>query len=200
MAPRLCIEQSSALHMQAAPQHAYCPPGSPHAETGPDVFFLLMLLIRPAALRDVPLLREMIRELAAFERALSLCVIEEADLERDGFGTNPKFRALIAEWDGEPAGYALFFAYYSSWLGPGLFLEDLFVREQFRGRGIGKALLASVARIALQESCYGVHWEVLDWNEKAIHMYKALGAEFRDGWLPVMLTDDALRRLAERAL
>jgi GNAT superfamily N-acetyltransferase len=159
-----------------------------------------MLLIRPATIKDVPLLRAMIRELAEFERALSLCVIEEADLTRDGFGGNRKFRTLIAEWAGQPAGYALFFGYYSSWTGPALFLEDLFVREQFRNRGIGKALLASVARIALQENCYGVHWEVLDWNEQAIQLYRALGAEFRDGWRPVVLTDDALRRLAEKAL
>jgi GNAT superfamily N-acetyltransferase len=158
-----------------------------------------MLLIRPATVDDAALLRTMIRELAAFERELELCVIEEADLARDGFGTHPRFRALIAEWDGRPAGYALFFGYYSTWAGRGLFLEDLFVREQFRGRGIGKALLASVARIAVQENCYGVQWEVLDWNEKAIDLYKSLGAEFRDQWRPVMLADDALRRLAEKA-
>ena len=169
-------------------------------EENPDVSFLLMLLIRPATINDVPLLRTMIRELAEFERALDLCVIEEADLTRDGFGANPNFRTLIAEWDGQPAGYALFFGYYSSWAGPGLFLEDLFVREQFRNRGIGKTLLASVARIARQENCYGVHWEVLDWNEKAIQLYKSLGAEFRVQWRPVMLTNDALRRLAEKAL
>jgi GNAT superfamily N-acetyltransferase len=148
---------------------------------------------------DVPLLRALIRELAAFERELEFCVIEEADLARDGFGANPRFRALIAEWDGQAAGYALFFDFYSTWIGRGLFLEDLLVREQFRGRGIGKALLAWVARIALQEDCYGVHWEVLDWNEKAIEFYKSLGVEFRDQWRPVLLTDDALRRLAEKA-
>jgi GNAT superfamily N-acetyltransferase len=159
-----------------------------------------MLLIRPATASDAALLRTMIRELAAFERELDLCVIEEADLLRDGFGANPKFRALVAESDGQPAGYALFFGYYSTWAGPGLFLEDLFVREPFRGNGIGKALLAAVARIALQENRYGVHWEVLDWNEKAIEMYKSLGAEFRDRWRPVLLTDNALRRLAEKAL
>jgi len=158
-----------------------------------------MLLIRPASIHDVPLLRTMIRELADFERELDLCVIKEEDLVRDGFGPNPRFRALIAESDGQPAGYALFFDYYSTWAGPGLFLEDLFVREQFRKRGIGKALLASVARIAVQEHCYGVHWEVLDWNEKAIEMYKSLGAEFRDQWRPVLLKDDALRLLAEKA-
>jgi len=158
-----------------------------------------MLLIRPASIHNVPLLRTMIRELADFERELDLCVIKEEDLVRDGFGPNPRFRALIAESDGQPAGYALFFDYYSTWAGPGLFLEDLFVREQFRKRGIGKALLASVARIAVQEHCYGVHWEVLDWNEKAIEMYKSLGAEFRDQWRPVLLKDDALRLLAEKA-
>jgi len=158
-----------------------------------------MLLIRPATLNDATLLRTLIRELAEFEHELELCMIEEADLSRDGFGENPKFRALIAEWDGQPAGYALFFGYYSTWAGRGLFLEDLFVRETFRGRGIGKALLASVARIAVQENCYGLHWEVLDWNEKAIEFYKSLGAEFRDQWRPVLLADGALRKLTAKA-
>jgi GNAT superfamily N-acetyltransferase len=158
-----------------------------------------MLLIRPATVDDAALLRTMIRELAEFERELHLCVIEEADLVRDGFGANPNFRALIAEWDGQPAGYALFFGCYSTWAGRRLFLEDLFVREPFRGRGIGKALLASVARIAMRDNCYGLQWEVLDWNEKAIELYKSLGAEFLDQWRPVLLTDDALRRLAEKA-
>jgi GNAT superfamily N-acetyltransferase len=156
-----------------------------------------MLLIRPATVDDVALLRTMIRELAEFERELDLCLIEEADLARDGFGASPKFRALIAEWDGHPTGYALCFDYYSTWSGRGLFLEDLFVREQFRGRGIGKKLLAAVARIAMQENCYGVQWEVLDWNEPAIEFYESLGAEFRDGWRPASLSDEALRRLAE---
>jgi GNAT superfamily N-acetyltransferase len=81
-----------------------------------------------------------------------------------------------------------------------MFLEDLFVRQAFRGRGIGKALLASVARIAVDERCYGIHWEVLDWNQKAIELYSALGATFQDQWRPVLLTDEALRRLAEKAL
>jgi GNAT superfamily N-acetyltransferase len=159
-----------------------------------------MLLIRPATVADVTLLRTMIRELAEFEHELDMVEIQEEDLARDGFGANPKFRALIAEWDGKAAGYALFFDYYSTWVGRGLFLEDLFVREQFRRRGIGKALLAAVARIAVEEGRYGVQWEVLDWNEKAIEMYKALGAEFRDQWRPVMLIDEALKRLAEKAL
>ena len=80
-----------------------------------------------------------------------------------------------------------------------MFLEDLFVREAFRKRGIGIALLAAVARIAVDEHCYGIHWEVLDWNEKAIELYTKMGATFRDQWRPVLLIDDALRRLAEKA-
>jgi GNAT superfamily N-acetyltransferase len=159
-----------------------------------------MLRIRPATIADVPLLRTLIRELAEFERELNLCTIEESDLARDGFGENPKFHARIAEWDGQPAGYVLFFDYYSSWTGRALFLEDIFVRERHRSRGIGKALLASVARLAVQENCYGVHWEVLDWNKKAIDLYELLGAEFRDHWRPFMLTGQALHGLAEKSL
>lgn len=157
-----------------------------------------MLSIRPATIDDAGLLRTLIRELAEFERQLDLCVIEEADLERDGFGPDAKFRALIAEWDGQPAGYALFFGYYSTWFGPGLYLEDLFVRPRLRGRGIGIAMLRAVARIALQENCCGMRWEVLDWNENAIALYKSLGAEFHDRWKSVLLTEEPLRRLAER--
>jgi GNAT superfamily N-acetyltransferase len=141
----------------------------------------------------------MIRELAEFERELKHVTIREEDLARDGFGENRRFHALIAEWEGQPAAYAVFFATYSTWVGRGLYLEDLFVRESLRGHGIGKALLAEVARIALAEGCYGVQWEVLDWNENAIEMYKGLGAEFRDRWRPVLLTGEALERLAEKA-
>ena len=158
-----------------------------------------MLTIRPATRDDAQLLRTLIRELAEFERELDLVEIQTEDLLRDGFGAHPKFRALIAEWDGQAAGYALVFDYYSTWAGPGLFLEDLFVREPYRGRGIGKQLLAAVARIAVQENRYGVHWEVLDWNQKAIEMYTSLGARFRDQWRPVLLTEEALRRLGGKA-
>jgi GNAT superfamily N-acetyltransferase len=157
-----------------------------------------MLLTRPATIADVTLLRTLICELAEFERELELVTIKESDLARDGFGENPKFRALIAEWDGQPAGYAFFFGYYSTWAGPGLYLEDVFVRVQFRGKGIGMALLGAVARIALQENRHAMRWEVLNWNENAIGLYKALGAEFRDQWRSVLLKDDALRRLAEK--
>jgi len=159
-----------------------------------------MILIRPAAVDDAALLRTLIRELAEFERQLDLCVIKEADLARDGFGGNLKFRALIAEWDGKTAGYALFFGHYSTWVGPGLYLEDLFVRAQFRGKGIGTALLAAVARIALQENCCAIRWGVLNWNEKAIGMYKSLGAKFSDQWRGVLLMGEGLRKLADKAL
>jgi len=158
-----------------------------------------MLRIRPASIHDAALLRSMIRELAEYERELEGVKIGEEDLARDGFGENPRFRAVIAEWDGQAAGYAVVFHYYSTWVGRGLFLEDLFVREKFRKRGIGTALLAEVARIAVEERCYGIHWEVLDWNSTAIELYKALGAEFRDQWKSVLLAGDALHRLARQA-
>ena len=158
-----------------------------------------MLSVRLAVKQDAALLSAMIRELAEFERELDAVRIGPQDLERDGFGQNPAFRALIAEWNREPAGYALFCAYYSTWAGRGLFLEDLFVRDHFRHRGIGTRLLSEVARIAVAESCYGVHWEVLDWNERALRLYQELGAEFRTSWRPVLLTGAALTRLSTLA-
>jgi GNAT superfamily N-acetyltransferase len=158
-----------------------------------------MLVIRPSTREDAALLRTMIRELADFERQLEFVSIREEDLARDGYGESQKFRALIAEWNGQAAGYALFFHCYSTWVGRGLFLEDLLVRQPFRGHGIGTALLASVARIAVDEQCAVVRWEVLDWNQKAIDMYKALGAEFLDSWRSVLLTGDALQHLAKKA-
>ena len=142
----------------------------------------------------------MIREFAEYERDLEMVSITEDDLLRDGFSAAPKFRVLMAEWEGQTAGYALFFGIYSTWVGKvGLFLEDLFVRQQFRQHGIGKALLARVAQIARDEGCYGVRWEVLDWNQRAIDLYKSLGATFLDQRRAVLLTDAALERLAESA-
>src|SRR6202030_4299482 len=103
---------------------------------------------RAATVEDVTLLRKLICELAEYENELEQVQITEAELARDGFAPKPKFRVLLAYWDQEPAGYALFFDFYSTWRGRQLFLEDLFVRQQFRSRGIGKRLLATVARIA----------------------------------------------------
>jgi GNAT superfamily N-acetyltransferase len=156
-----------------------------------------MLIIRPAVVSDVPLLLRFSRELAEYERQPDAVVFKEETLTMDGFGPQPKFRSLIAEWDGEAIGYALFFGFYSSCKGSGIFLEDLFVQEAFRRRGIGRALLCHVARIARQEGSYGMRWEVLDWNESAIKFYKSLGAEFFDEWRQVILEADALNRLAD---
>jgi len=119
---------------------------------------------------------------------------------RDGFGAMPKFRALIAEWEGQPAGYALFFEFYSSFQGrAGLFLEDIFVRPQYRKHGIGRELLAQVARIAWEEDYFCLRWEVLDWNSTAIEFYRKLGAEFLDEWKAVCLIGDALQALTAKA-
>lgn len=155
-----------------------------------------MLLIRPATIDDVPLLMRFSRELAEYEREPSAVVVTEEALAKDGFGSQPKFRALIAEWDGQPVGYALLYDFYSSWKGSGIFLEDLFVRESFRGRGIGKALLSHVARVARDGGYWGIRWEVLDWNKPAMEFYKSLGARFVDEWRQVLLEADALNRLA----
>jgi GNAT superfamily N-acetyltransferase len=157
----------------------------------------LMLFIRASAISDVPLLLRFFREFAEYERQPGAVVIEEETLIRDGFGARPKFRSLIAEWDGQAIGYALFFDIYSSFKGSGIFLEDLFVRETFRGRGIGRALLSQLARIARQEGAYGIRWEVFGWNESAIKFYKSLGGEFFDEWKQVLLQADALNRLAD---
>jgi GNAT superfamily N-acetyltransferase len=154
------------------------------------------MLIRPATVADAPLLLKFIRELAEYERQPNAVVIDEETLIKDGFEGQPKFRALIAESGGQATGYALFFSFYSSWKGPGVFLEDLFVREAFRSRGIGRALLAEVARVARQEGSVGIRWEVLDWNESAIKFYNSLGGEFLDDLRQVFLAADAMNRLA----
>jgi GNAT superfamily N-acetyltransferase len=158
-----------------------------------------MLRIRPATVADVPLLRKMIFEFATFERLAHHVTVTEETLTRDGFGTQPRFRVLLPEWDGKPAGYELLYEFYSSFAGPGLFLEDIYVREEFRGKGIGNALLAEAAAIALREGYWGVRWEVLDWNQPAIEFYKKLGATFLDDWKEMRLDGEPLRRLAESA-
>ena len=106
------------------------------------------------------------------------------------------FRVLIPEWDGEVAGYEFLYDFYSSFEGPGLFVEDFFVRKKFRGKGIGKALMAEAAAIALREGYWAMRWEVLDWNQPAIDFYKKLGARFLDDWKEVRIEGDALRKLA----
>jgi len=156
-----------------------------------------MLSIRAATVDDVPLLRRMIVEFATFERLDKFVTVTEATLVRDGFGPRERYRVLLPEWNGQPAGYAFFFGFYSSFQGPGMFLEDIYVRQEFRGQGIGKALMAEVAAIALREGFWALRWEVLDWNQPAIDFYKKLGATFLEDWKEVRLSGDNLKRLAE---
>ena len=155
-----------------------------------------MTNIRIVARADVSTLLSLIRALATYERKPHKVVATEGDLQRDLFGPQPKFRALIAEWDGKPVGYASFFYFYSTYEGrAALFLEDLFVLEEFRKHGIGKALLGAVAKLALDEGCFGLRWEVLDWNRPAIEFYKKLGATFLHERKAVAFDGEALERV-----
>ena len=157
-----------------------------------------MMKIRSGTVNDVPLLKTLIDEFAAYER-LSTVVAEE-QLHQDGFGPQPKFRILIAEVDGQPAGYALFFDCYSSFQGRGgVFLEDLFVRPQFRGKNVGRALLAHVARITEEANGFGIMFNVLDWNDGAIEFYRRIGSTFLDDWKTVCLKHKPLHDLASEA-
>lgn len=154
--------------------------------------------IRPASPADIPEILAFIRELAEYERAPEQAVAKPDDLLRDGWGKEPKFRVVIAEWQGAAAGFALFFYNYSTWQGrPGLYLEDLFVRPAFRGKGIGKALLVHLADIAVRENCGRFQWQVLDWNTPSIDFYKSLGAVVMQEWLTMRVEGDALEKLAK---
>ncbi|MGA8672256.1 MAG: GNAT family N-acetyltransferase [Terracidiphilus sp.] len=158
----------------------------------------MAITIRAATEADVPQILAFIRALAAYEREPDAVTASEADLLRDGFGPNPFYFCLIAEADGAPSGFAFYFFNYSTWLGrPGLYLEDLFVHPEFRGLGIGKALLQRVAAIAVEKRCPRLQWEVLDWNTPAIDFYSAMGAEFMDTWRNVRVTGEALLKLAD---
>jgi GNAT superfamily N-acetyltransferase len=159
-----------------------------------------MLDIRDAGAGDIPLILEFIHELAEYEKAPEQAVATAADLRRDGFAGPPKFRVLIAEWQGNPAGFALFFYHYSTWVGrPTLFLEDLFVRPAFRGQGIGKALLLRLAKMAVDEGCGRFEWQVLDWNTPALKFYESLGAKRLNEWLTLRLSGEELGALAAQA-
>jgi GNAT superfamily N-acetyltransferase len=158
----------------------------------------MALIIRPATEADVPQMLTFIRALATYERAPDAVKATEAGLLRDGFGPNPFYSCLIAEQDSKPAGFALYFFNYSTWLGrPGIYLEDLFVLPAFRSMGIGKALLKQVAAVAVEKNCQRLQWEVLDWNKLAIDFYRAMGAEFLDEWRNVRVSGEAIQRLAE---
>lgn len=156
-----------------------------------------MLTIRAAQEADIPEILQFIRDLAEYEREPQAAVATEADLRRDGFGPEPKFRCVLAEWDSKPAGFALYFFNYSTWQGrPGLFLEDLFVRPQYRGKNIGKALLVYLAQVAVKENCGRFVWNVLDWNQPAIDFYESLGAKLLRQWLTMRVEGEGLERLA----
>lgn len=153
--------------------------------------------IRAATEDDVPLVHRFIRELAEYERLEHEVVATEDHLRETLFGQRPYAEVMIAEMEGEPAGFALFFHNYSTFLArPGLYLEDLYVRPEMRGRGVGRALLAHLARLAVERGCGRLEWWVLDWNESAIRFYRSLGAQAMDDWTIFRVTGDALHRLA----
>jgi GNAT superfamily N-acetyltransferase len=154
--------------------------------------------VEPATRADVPLIRQLILELAEYERAApGEAPVTEKDLDQTLFGDDPAAEVLIAYLGDAAVGFALFFHNYSTWLGKrGIYLEDLFVRPSARKHGVGFALLREIARIAVQRGCGRVDWSVLDWNELAISFYKRIGARPMDEWKTFRLTGDALTRFA----
>lgn len=156
--------------------------------------------IRPAAPSDLDTIIELIRGLAEYEREPGAVVLERDELGRHLFGPRPYAEVIMAETaEGESAGFALFFHNFSTWEGkPGIYLEDLFVRPELRGNGYGKALLAELARLAVERGCARLEWSVLDWNEPSIEFYKALGAVSMDEWTTFRVSGTALRGLAGR--
>lgn len=156
-----------------------------------------MLNIRPATSADVPTILRFIHELAEYEREPHSVLATEADLLRDGWGPTPRFTALIADYNGAPAGFALYFTTYSTWRGHhGIRLEDLYVTPSLRGHGIGRALLARLARIAVDQGCPRLEWDVLAWNEPAIAVYHRIGAHILTEWRMMRLSDQPLAALA----
>jgi GNAT superfamily N-acetyltransferase len=156
-----------------------------------------MLNLRPAVPADAPLILQYIRELAEYEREPEAAVATEADILKYAFSESPLVRVTMAEWEGRPAGFALWFLNFSTWEGkPGIYLEDLFVRPAFRGKGIGKALLQHLAARAVREGWTRFVWQVLDWNTPAIEFYEAHGARLMRSWLTCRVEGGALGRLA----
>jgi GNAT superfamily N-acetyltransferase len=155
------------------------------------------LSITAACRADVPLISSLIAELAEYERLRHECVATEDSLSDALFGAQPGAEAVIARVDAEPAGFALFFHNFSTFLGRrGLYLEDLFVRPAFRGRGIGKSLLQHLAALAVERGCGRFEWQVLDWNRPARDFYESLGAKANAAWVSYRMTGEALQRLA----
>ena len=158
------------------------------------------ITIRPASRDDVPLVLEFIRDLARYERLEHEVAASEAQLREALFGERRYAEVVFACSGGEPVGFALFFHNFSTFKGrPGIYLEDLFVRTEARGRGIGKQLLAHLARIAVERDCARLEWAVLDWNEPSIGFYRSLGAKPMDEWTTFRLTGEPLALLAGSA-
>lgn len=157
-------------------------------------------LVRAARREDAPLIVELIRELAAYEREPDAAKASVADIEAALFCAAPKAFGLIAETDGAPLGFAIYFFNFSTWTGRhGVYLEDLYVRESARGLGAGAALLARLARIAIDAGCARLEWSVLDWNAPAIAFYESLGAQAMSEWTVYRMTGEKLAALARRA-
>lgn len=153
--------------------------------------------VRAATPDDVALIRSLIEGLAEYERLRHECVATDELLRASLFGPRPYAEVVIAEWEGEPAGFALFFHNFSTFLArPGIYLEDLYVRPEHRGHGIGRALLRHLAQLAVARGCGRLEWSVLDWNEDAIGFYRKLGARPQDEWTVYRVTGDALTQLA----
>jgi GNAT superfamily N-acetyltransferase len=154
-------------------------------------------IVRPARPEDAALILALIRELAAYERLLHECEATQADIAAALFGPEPRVFAEIAEWDGEPAGLALWFYNFSTFKGRhGIYLEDLFVRPAFRSHGIGQSLLRHLAQRCVRESLPRLEWWVLDWNEPALRFYRRIGARAMDEWTVQRVTGEALEALA----
>ena len=153
--------------------------------------------LRPATRADVPFITQLIHELAEYEKLAHTCVADDASVAENLFGPNPAAEVVLAFIGDEPAGFALYFENYSTHLSRrGMYLEDLYVREHLRGRGVGKLLLARLASIAVEREYGRMGWSVLRWNESAIRVYDAIGAEPLSGWLTYRLTGDRLRQVA----
>ena len=157
----------------------------------------MSLSIRQASIEDCPLILQFIKQLADYEKLLHEVVANVTTLEESLFGDRPYAEVVIAEHQDQPVGFALFFHNYSNFLGqPGLYLEDLYIQPEMRGKGFGKTLLAYLANLALERNCGRLEWWVLDWNQSAKDFYQSLGAEPMDDWTVNRVTGDALSKLA----
>jgi len=157
----------------------------------------MLLIIRQATVEDCPVILKFIRELANYEKLLHEVVADIGTLEESLFGYKPYAEVVIAQYQGQPVGFALFFHNYSTFLGrPGLYLEDLYIQPEMRGKGFGKTLLAYLANLALERNCGRLEWWVLDWNQPAKDFYQSLGAEPMDDWTVNRVTGEALGKLA----